>query len=437
MAREWAGTDRRERKFAVSVTDAGGCKRLLSIEIPRDELESEKALVLTQLRRDLKVPGFRKGKVPVKYIEKNYKEAIRADAVRNLLPSVYEDALVREGIKPVSEPKFDNVKTEEGDTINFDVTVEVRPEVQIEGYRGIKVRVKRTAIEDSNMSDTLEHLRESMATLRVVDREVRGTDFVLIDYGPLLDTGEIDTKLFAANYPVELSGHSLLKEFREGLIGMETGEEKDILVQYPDDFPEKESAGTSKTFRVTVKEIKQKELPELNDDFAKRVGDKFTDLDSLKQQIRADLDKEEDKRVEHEAEEQIIDRLIEKNPFDVPDAMVDNYIASVLEEDRKRRPDVPDEAERERELKEQFHGAAVRTIKKYFILEAVRKQESIEVEAEEVEGKINQLANEGRHQPDEVKAYFKHPQRRQSLENELRDRKILDFLRQSADVKVS
>jgi trigger factor len=375
--------------------------------------------------------------VPVKYIEKNYKEAIHADAVRNLLPSVYEDALVRKGINPVSEPQFDNVKTDEGDTISFDVTVEVRPDVKIEGYRGIKVKTSKRKIDDSKMNETLEHLRERMATLRVVDREVRKDDLVLIDYGPLLESGEIDSKLLTTNYPVELSGQSLLKEFREGLIGMETGEEKDIFVQYPDDFPEKETAGTSKTFRVKVKEIKEKELPDLNDDFASRVGEKFPNLDSLKQQIKDDLTEEEEKRFDHEAEEQIIDKLIEKNPFDVPEAMVRNYIASLLEEDRKRRPEVPDQAEREREMTEQFHGAAVRTIKKYFILEAVRKQEEIDVEDTEVDGRIDQLANEGRHDPEEVKAYFKNPERRRSLANELRDRKVLDFLRQGADVKAA
>lgn len=439
MAEELAGSGSAERKFTVKVADGGACKRVLSIEIPSEELDREKVAVTAELQRDLKVPGFRKGKVPRKYIEKNYKEAIHTDAVRNLLPNVYEGALVREGITPISEPKFDNVKTEEeGDTISFDVTVEVRPEVTIGGYRGIKVKVQKKEIKDSDVNGALEHLRESMATLRVVDREAREGDFVLVDYGPLLESGEIDSKLFATNYPVDLSGQTLLKEFREGLIGLSTGEDKDIFVQYPDDFPEKETAGTSKTFRVKVKEIKEKELPELDDEWAKRVGgDKCSTLEDLRQQIRTDLTEEEDKRAHHEAEEQIIDKLIEKNAFEVPDAMVNNYLRSILDDDRKRRPSVPDETEREREVTEQFHGVAVRTIKKYFVLEAVGKQEQIEARTEDVEAKIDQLANEGRHEPEEVKVYFRNPQRRRNLENELRDRKILDFLRENANVKVA
>ena len=160
MVEELAGSGSAERKFTVHVADGGGCKRVLSIEIPSEELDKEKAAAMAELQRDLKVPGFRQGKVPRKYIEKNYKEAIHTDAVRNLLPDVYEGALVREGITPISEPKFDNVKTEEeGDTISFDVTVEVRPEVTIEGYRGLKVKMEKKEIKDSDVNDAVEHLR--------------------------------------------------------------------------------------------------------------------------------------------------------------------------------------------------------------------------------------------------------------------------------------
>jgi trigger factor len=437
MAREWAEEQVRERKFTVKLSDAGACKRVLSIEVSPEELAHAEAAILAELRTDLKVPGFRKGKVPAKYIEKNYKDVIRADAVRNLLPAVYEDALVRTGIHPVGEPKFENVKTGTGDAIAFDVTVEVRPEVEIQGYRGVKVTVKKTAIDDSTLNHALEHLRESLATYRVVDRKIRDGDFVLIDYGPLLSPGVVDKKRLAVNYPVDLSRETLLKEFREGLTGMETGEEKDILVQYPDDFPDKESAGTSKTFHVRVKEIKEKVLPELNDDLAKRVDEKLTNLEGLKARIREDLEKDEEKRIDHDAEEQIIDKLIAKNPFDVPEAMIHNYIHSLLEEDRKRRPVVADEAAREQELMDHFRDAAVRTIKKFFVMEAVRKQEAIEVADDEVDGKIDQLATGGRAKPEEVRAFFRNPERRRGLENELRDRKILDFLRRSADVKVA
>jgi trigger factor len=436
MAKELTGAAEGEKKFAVSVEAPSECKRLLSIEIPAGELEREKELVLAELRRDLKVPGFRKGKVPVKYIEKNYEEVIHNDAVRNLLPHIYEEALVREGIVPIGEPRFENVKAKGGEPITFDVAVEVRPNPEIKGYQGLKIKVEIKKIEDAKVDETLDHLRERMTTLKVVDRDVREGDIVVIDYGPLLESGEIDKKSFAQNYPVDLAGESLLKGFREGLVGMWTRDEKEVTVDYPDDFPEKDMAGTSKRFRVTVKEIKEREMPELNDDFAKRVGQGFETLEDMKRKIREDLIEDEDKRSRHEAEEKIIDKIIENNQFEVPDAMVNNYLTSILEEDRQRRPDV-DEEVREKEIREHFRKSAVRTIRKYFILEAISKQESIEVDDAEVDARIEEMAQGGEERSEEVKAYFANPSRRRSLTNDLHDQKVLAFLRENADIKAA
>jgi trigger factor len=437
MAKDRAQAAHRDRNFTVTVSSPGECKRMLALEIPWEEMVEEEKLVTAELRHDLKVPGFRKGKVPLKYIEKNYKEAIRSDAVRNLLPSIYEEALVREGITPIGDPRFENVKTDEGQPITMDVTVEIRPEPKIDGYRGIKVKVEKKTIEDKNVDEALEHIREQMATLKVVDRPVKPDDYVLVDYGPIGDDGEVDKQRLAVNYPIDLAKGNLLKEFNEGLLGMGTGDVKDIRVDYPEDFPDKDNAGQSKTFRVTVKEIKEKDLPEFNDEFAAGLGGNFETLGDLRKHIEEDLTREEDKRVEHDAQEQIIDGLIKKNSFEVPDAMIENYLASVLEEDRKRRPEVPNEEERAKEIQEHFRDAAVRTIKKYFILEAIKKQENIEIGREEVESRINELVDQQSQQADEIRAYFRHPEHRRSLENEMLDRKVLAFLKENAEIKVA
>ncbi len=437
MARDLARTPDKDREFTVEVKSPNQCRRVLSFKIPKEELEAEKAQVMVELRRELKIPGFRKGKVPAKYVEKNYSEAIHNDAVRGLLPQIYDQALVREGITPVGEPKFDKVKAEEGHDITMEVTVEVRPEVEIEGYQRLKVKVARKEIDEGRVDETIEHLRERMMTLRVVDREVRSGDVVLIDYAPLLEEGVINLKAMTRNYAVDLGGENLLEEFREMLPGMSVGEEKDIRVKYPDGFPEKEMAGTEKVFRTTVKEIKVKELPALDDEFARGMGEQFKDLASLRSQIREDLVKEEEKRYLHEVEEVIVGRLIDINSFEVPEVMVQNYLSSILQEDRQRRPQVPDEAQRESEIREHFQQAAVRSIKKYFILEAVKKQEKLELSAEETDAKIEELARGGTGNAEEVRQYFAHPERRRSLENDLLDRKILSFLREAAEVKAA
>lgn len=435
MAKEWTDRRPRDRKFTVAVQHPSECKRVLSIEIPVEELQMEEQRVLGELKRDLRVPGFRKGKVPPRYIQKNYQEVIHSDAVRNLLPEVYELALVREGITPIGEPRFDKVQAEAGETVTFEVTVEVRPEIEVKGYKKVKVKAKRAEIDEGRVDHALEHLRESLAKYRVVvDREVREGDLVVIDYGPLPDNGELDEARMTRNHSVDLAGGSLLEEFRTGLLGMEIGGKKDIRVRYPEDFPEEDVRGTEKTFRVIVKEIKERELPEVNDDFARGVGEQFEDLNALRAQIKEDLTKDEEKRYQHDVEERIIDKLIESNPFEVPEAMVNNYFASVLEEDRRRRPHVPEE-EREKEVRERFREAAVRTIRKYFIIEAIKVQEGIEVDDAEIDARIEELARGSSERSDEVRHYFRHPERRRSLKNDLTDRKVLTFLRDVAEVK--
>jgi len=422
------------QNFTVTVTRPSGCKRVLSIEIPKEEVEREKIRVLEELRRDLKVPGFRKGRVPTHFIEKNYAEAIYDDAVRNLLPAAYEESLVREGIAPIGEPKFVNLKAERGEPVKVDVEIEVRPDISLKDYVGVEIRVEKRAIGDKDVDETLERIREQKGSYIVIERPAKEGDVVVIDYGPVLPSGEIDEKKMIRNYPVELSSPSLLPEFKDGLRGIEVNGVRDIVVRYPEDFPEKPLAGTEKTYRVTAKEIKELRLPDIDDSFARELGDQFPDLPALKDRLKADLESEEDTRRRHEIEERIIDRVIDANPFDVPDVMVENYLSSVLEQDRRRRPNVADESAREKEVREHFQAAAVRTIKKFLVLEAVRKQEKIEVDAGEIQAKIDEISKSGGERETEVRAYFSHPERRRSFENELLDRKAIDLLREKAVV---
>lgn len=426
--------DEPERNFTVTVSEPTGCKRVLSLRIPEEEVVKERGRVLEELRRDLRVPGFRKGKVPASFVEKNYGEIARDDAVRNLLGAVYEDALIQKAINPLGEPKFDNLKAAPGEGVSVDVEVEVRPELTLQGYTGVEVKVTHNTVSEKDVEETLERIRGRRGTFAVVERPAREGDLLLIDYAPILPTGEVEESKMVRNYPVDIASESLLPEFREHLRGMEIKGEKDIVVDYPKDFPDKTVAGTRKTYRVTLKEVKELKLPELNDEFAKSLGEEFGDLGALRAKIRADLEQEEEKRRVHEAEEKIVDRIIAANPFDVPDAMIENYLASILDQDRKRRPQVEDEAEREREVREHFHGAAVRTIKKYLILDAVKKQENITVDPHEVDAKIEELSASGGDRVEEVKAYLRRPDRRLAIESELLDEKSMRFLRDRAVV---
>jgi trigger factor len=435
MDEELTNSKAGERKFTASVSSPGECKRVISVEINAEEVRKEEAKILQRYKRELKIPGFRQGKVPARYIEKNYGAAIRDVAVQNLLPGIYEQVLEEHQLAPLGDPKFENMESESQGNIKVDITFEVSPKVEISGYENLEIEVKKKDVGEQEIQEVLEKIREGFATLKVVDRESKADDYLIVDLAPVLESGEINEKEMMHNYPVDLSSGSLFEEFQQGLLGMRIGEEKRITVNYPEGFPDKTKAGTQTIFYVSLREIKEKVLPDLDDDFAKKIAEDIENLDELKKRIQKDLVEEEERRFDREVEERMIDRIIENNPFEVPEIMVDNYLTSLIEEDRKKRPNVPSEEEREREIRKIFHEVAARNVKKYFILLALKKKKNFTVTAEELDNKINEIVESSGEKTDEVRDYFKQDKPRSNLESQLEDEKIFSYLRENAVIK--
>ena len=437
MDEELTGSRELGRKFTVDVASPSQCKRVLSIKIPEEDLVAERDRIAEKLRREIKVPGFRKGKVPVQYVKKYHGEAVENEAVQNLLSEAYQKAVLSKGLHPLAEPRFENLQAEEGKGISVDAAIEVRPDVEIKDYKKVPVEAEKPEVKDSEVDDALKTLSERMATFQSVDREAASSDFLIIDYAPLSDSGEPVEDERQKNHPVDLSGDNIVPEFRAGLTGMKPGEEKELRVKYPEDFANKSLAGVEKTFTVKVMEVKEKLVPEIDDAFAQRFGDDVNSLAELKAKVFNDLSKEAEERYRHDVTEKIIDKIIENNEFEVPDIMIENYLLSVIDEDRRRRPGVPDEEQREKEIRELFSEAAVRTIRKYIIMDYVGKKEKLAVSQEEIDERVKTIADSTGKPIDEVKRVFLAGEGRKSLENELLDQKILNFLRENADIKVA
>jgi trigger factor len=423
-----------ERVFTVTVAAPSQTRRVLSLQVPGEELEKERAAVLREMQRQIRVPGFRKGKVPPGFIQKNYADVIQTDAVRNLLPDVYEQALDREHLHPLGEPVFENIKLEDGG-VTFDVKIDVRPEVKLQGYEKVTVDVPRRSINDQEVDQTVESLRERLAAFDTVSRPAAPGDHLVIDYVPLATDGTPEEKSRAKDYEVALASDSLLAEFREGLAGMKAGEEKEIRVKYPAEFGDERVAGTERTFVVRVNEVKEKLLPELDDNFAKRVDETAATLLELKLRIRRQLEAEEDTRYRREVDEKIIDTIIDANPFEVPDVMVENYLDSLVEEDKRHTGRSGSDPAREQEIREMFRTSAVRMIQKYFVMDAVRRQEKIELSADDVNQRIQLLAQGLGKSAEEILQMVSHPERRRGFESDLVEEKTMRFLREHAVVK--
>lgn len=398
-------------------------------------MEKERAAVRAELRRELRIPGFRKGKVPPGYIEKNYADVIATDAVRNMLPVVYEQGLARERLLPLGDPRFENVDFADG-ALKFDAAIEVRPDVVLKGYDRVSVEVPKRVTADEDVNRAVASLRERLAVLEAVERAAESSDTVVIDYVPLDESGQPEEKARVKGYAVSLASESLLEEFRTGLAGMKAGDEKEIRVVYPADFGDADLAGKSRTFQVRMAEVKQKLLPEVDDAFAKRVDPSSAGLLDLRLRIRKELEAEEEGRHRREIDDKIVDAIIAENPFEVPEVMVENYLASLVEEDRRHRGGAGD-ATREQEIRQLFRDSAERMIRRYFILDAVKRQENIGVTAADVEERIRQMAQHLGRPEEDVRRALEQPGRRRGFENDLLDEKTMAFLRERAAVKPS
>jgi trigger factor len=425
-----------ERAFAVTVQSPSQTKRVLSIQVPAEEMEKERSRVLAGLRKEVRIPGFRKGKVPAGYIQKNYAEVVQSDAVQNVLPAVFEQALHQEQLFPLGDPRFENVQFPDGG-LSFDATIEVRPDIELKGYDRMVVQATRRPVQDSDVEQMLLSLRERLAAFETVDRVATPTDYVVLDYVPLAESGEPDEKLRVKDYPVSLAGESLLEEFRTGLVGAKAGDERRIDVVYPADFGDPELAGKSRSFQVRVNEVKERLLPEADDNLAKRIDPGVATLLELKIRIREQLEAEEQSKYQREVDEKIIDQIIAGNPFDVPEVMIENYLTSVIEEDRKQREPNTDDKARDREIREAYRDSAIRAIRKYFVLDATRRQQDITLSPAEVDQRIQTIAERlGKPLP-EVRALIDQGRRRAGLESDMLDEKAMAFLRERTEVKAA
>ena len=422
-----------ERAFSVAVTSPSPTRRVLSIQIPADELEKERSRVLSEYRREMRVPGFRKGKVPAGYIQKNYADSIHTDAVRNLLPAVFEQALQEQRLFPLGDPHFDKVEFPEGG-LSFEAHIEVRPDIDLKGYDRLSVEATRRETADGDVDEMVAHLRERLAVFSTVDRAATATDYVVLDYVPLSEGGEPEEQHRVKDYPVSLASENLLVEFRNGLAGARAGDEKTIAVVYPPDFGDSELAGTKRSFRVRVTEVKEKLLPEADDNFARRIDPQVASLLELRLRIREQLAAEEESRYRREVDEKIIDSVMAANPFEVPEVMVQNYLDSLVEEDRRQRDGSADHESRDRAIRESYRGAAERAIRRYFVLDAIRRQEGIRVSREEVDQRIRIIAEEIGKPEAEVRSLLEQGHRRANLENDMLDEKAMALLRERTAV---
>jgi trigger factor len=422
-----------ERDISINITDEKNCRKVVTVEITQERYGSEKERVLRSLVKEVTLPGFRKGKAPVQIVRQRFDETIRSEALKNILPQAYGHIVEREQFEPIGDPVFSEVKEEDAGHLTFRMDIEVVPSFELEDYAGVKVDPEPVEVRDDEVDDVLKNLQERQAEYVIVDRPAVSGDLVTLDYAPIGLDDEPDEKRRVSDYPAQLGVGHLFPEFEKAIAGQPAGFTGRVEIAYPEDYGSEELAGRRVLYQFTVKEVKEKRLPALDDEFARSVEEKFEAVKDLREDIERRLRGEKEREAKRKQEERAIDIIIERNPFEVPLTMIERYRKELEAEDDRRRqamgapPELDEEHTKQRD--ELFGKVASRNIKRYFVLERIAEREGVEVPDEEVGAELEKLGEESGRPIEEVRKYFKKGSDQYArLKNSLREQKIFKII---------
>jgi trigger factor len=422
----------------ASTEEISPIKKKISVEIPEDKVTQEVNSLYKELGRTAKIKGFRPGKVPRNILERYFKDYVRAEVVQKLIENTYPEALSETRLQPVSPPAVDPGEFLEGKPFQYSAVIEVKPEFKLEGYTGLKIEGKREEVKDEEVEARLKALQNLHANLNTISeaRAIRAGDFVIVDYeasvgGKSLEGGT------AVDFTVEVGSGQFIPAFEEKLIGLKPEEESEIEVTFPEDYGYAKWAGKTISFHVKIKEIKEKILPPLDDEFAKDLGD-YSSLGELKAKLKGEIEKEKELALERQLRDQMIDQLLEANPFEVPESLVEEQAKALVSDTKLKLAAqgvvLKNLGVSEEKLQGDYKAMAQKQVRTFLILEKIAGQEGIAVSDEEAENHLKEMSERTHQKFDAVKRYYEKngllPEVKAGI---IRD-KALSFLLEKADI---
>lgn len=410
-------------------------KRVVKVEIDRERFDKEYDSRLKKAAKSHQKPGFRKGKTPRALVEKELGDYIRSETVEDLVPKAWMTAVLEHKLAPVNDPALENMDFADGENLKFDLVVEVRPEITLGDLDAMPVRKRAVEVADQEIDDVLTRLQESRASYEKVERAAAENDQILLDLIPRADSGEFDEEGKIPDQRFILGSEGNMPAFNEQLAGCVAGDVKIVGVEYPADHPNEKLQGQTMDFECTVREIAEKTLPVLDDDFAGTLQEGKT-MAEVREEIRADLEKEAAKKVEAELDRQVREELVRRHDVTPPPSMVERYLATGLEDMNKRNAQMGREVteEEKAEYLEAGKPHADKALQAMLLMEAVRAQEEIKVAIEDVDERIEEIALENGFDVDRYREFVKSGDEAQRLEYDLLERRTFDFLLSRAEI---
>jgi trigger factor len=421
-------------------------RREIQVEVPAEVVASETEKVVANLSKMARLPGFRRGKVPPGVVRSRFAEEIKSEVVDKLVPRYFRQETERQKLVPVSQPRVTDLHLHEGEPLRFKATFEVLPEIEVTGYEDIRVERPDTAVSDEDVAASLEQIREQHATyIDIEGSPVGDGDYVQASFtgkpkasagGPEDAAGNDAKPVSVDDVMVEVGGKNTVREFSENLRGANPGDVRSFEVSYPGDFNDQRLAGKTFEYTVTIKAVKQKQLPELNEEFAKQLGD-FKSIDEIRARIREGMEQEKRHEAEHQGKDKIIDELLKKHEFEVPESLVERQIDLRLERGLRALAAQGMKAEDMRKmdlnrLRAGQHDAAVREVKASLLLDRIAEQEKIQVSDEEIDKEVEALAQQSGQSAESIRARLAGDGALERIRDRIRNDKALEFLYQKA-----
>ncbi len=425
---------------AVKIEDISSVKKKLSFDIPWADVKNELDMVYRKVGKTAKIKGFRPGKIPRAIIESYYREQAEEETVTNLVNRYYWEALKEKEIPSVTPPKIEQNGIEAEKDFSFSATIEVEPSIDPKDYLGLELEREEPVVTEEDLDARMLEIRKMFATMEDLNEErgVTEGDFVTLDFSGSI-AGKVLKELSAENHLLEVGSKTFVPGFEDQLIGLKKEETKTIFVTFPPDYNVSHLAGKDVQFKVNVKGIRIKKIPEIDDNFVKNF-EKYESLDALKADIRESLEAEKKRKVAAEFEKSIGEKLLTKNDFDIPESYIERQIYFMMSDMQRRMVsggmDPKKAAEFAFRLHDQFREDATKNVKIALLIKHIARKEGLTVVDEEVDNQVREIASQRAQDYESLKASLVKDDLLDNIRNEILDRKTYEFLSSKATITV-
>ena len=417
----------------VSIETLEGLERRMTVQIPSERVTEAVEKKLKDLSKTVRIDGFRPGKVPLKVVQQKYGGHVRQEVIGDVIESSYQEALVQEKVRPAGMPSIDSISSEEKQDMSYTATFEVYPEIEELDLESIEVDKAATEITDKDFDSMLEKLREQRKTWKESKGAAKKGFQVMVDF-----EGRIDGELFEGgagkDMPVEIGAGQMLPEFESGLEGIKAGEQRTVEVNFPEDYHGSDVAGKKAEFTLKATTVSKPELPEIDEEFAKGFGIEDGDLDKMRSDIRANMEKEKNERLKANLKNSVMAGLLEHNGIIAPSALVQEEVGNLRVQAAQRMGQDPESMDENAFPAEMFNEEATRRVQLGLLISEVIKQNKIELDQSLVDSTIEEMAI-SYEQPDQVRAYYRQNQQaRAGIEGMVLEEQVVAHILEQAKV---